>query len=267
MTTPGRNPAPDYLASQQVTALSPGRSLRIVITPTPDEPPGLADQSARVEAAWSAMRAANPRLFDAPILQTVSVDAPAATITARIGSYKLLAVQRAEPAAASVTTGTYQLSVTGVIVGRSRSGAEHVLIARRSRETRIYPAMWELAPSGGIDPPAAPAAAPHTLARREIAAALAAESREELGLDLDWSGAEVACLARDSIAMSDDLVAVLRLAEPIDPRTAPASPAGAWEYLDTAWLSRGDAPEFDAAHAHAIIPPTRAVLRHFGWIP
>ena len=61
-----------------------------------------------------------------------------------------------------------------------------VLIARRSEQTRVHGGLWELAPSGGIDPPAS---AP-TLTLEYVRTQLATEMREELGLKVDEDKAE-----------------------------------------------------------------------------
>jgi 8-oxo-dGTP pyrophosphatase MutT (NUDIX family) len=215
-------------------------------------------QAARVDEAWASLCAVNPRLFDGPILSVLSLDPDAGTITARRENYRWLAVQDTVP------TGVRQLGVTGVIVGRDAAGRPHVLLGRRAPQTRSHGGLWELAPSGGLDPP--PGEAAVTLGRADVLGALARESREELGLDADWSSAAIVALYRDDRAHNDDLVARLDLPAPIDPRSPPRLTGGAWEYTGARWAPTHRIADPTAALAGRFRPPSLALMRLFGWI-
>lgn len=219
------------------------------------------EQAMRIEAVWNELRRENDRLHDGPILRAISIDAESGEVRCRRDTYRSLAVS------ARLGLGVRQLGVMGAITGRDRAGREHVLLGRRAAQTRIYPGLWELAPSGGVTPP--PMNVPG-LGLGDLAAALADEADEELGLDL--SGQSIAAIAvlRDVHACSDDIVLRIELADPIDPRrgVCPASndAADRWEYLDVAWIALGDVHTFVDDHRGAIAPPTRALLRWLGWV-
>lgn len=219
------------------------------------------EQSARIDAVWDELRRGNERLHDGPILRAISIDAESGAVRCRRDTYRSLAVS------ARLGLGVRQLGVMGVITGRCGAGRGHVLLGRRAAQTRIYPGLWELAPSGGVTPP--PMNVPG-LGLRDLAAALADEADEELGLDL--SGQDIAAIAvlRDAHACSDDIVLRVDLAEPIDARrgVCPASNEAMdrWEYLDVAWIAMDDLGGFVGEHRSAIAPPTRALLRWLGWV-
>lgn len=243
------------IAGVRIWALPPGVPLRIDVEPA--SAPGAPAHAARVDAAWADLRRANPRLYDGPILSVVAFAPQQAHVVCRRESYKWLAVQDTVP------TGVHQLGVSGAITVRDHDGRECVLLGRRSPATRTHGGLWELAPSGGLDPP--PGAGPCTLGPADILAALAAESREELGMTLDWSSADLVAIYRDDLAHNDDVVACLRLADPLDPANPPRT-LSAWEYTEICWLPIDEAADFDARDAASVRPPTRALLRHFGWV-
>lgn len=249
----------------RITPLNPAADpARVIISPV--APFAQHDNEAAVAAAWAALRRENPRLHDGPILAVAHIDPATNLLVCRRDSYRRLAVQTAGggPAAASVDTGVYQLSVTGAIIGRDRAGLPHILIGRRGTETRMYGGLWELAPAGGIDPPPPPR---DRLGASDIFAALAKEAREELALDLGTDPCRAALICRDEHARSDDLVIPVHLPDPINPRKPPACAAStSWEYLDTAWLALDDARSFVTRHAEACIPPTRALLASTRWL-
>ena len=219
------------------------------------------EQVMRIEAVWNELRRENDRLHDGPILRAVSVDAESGSLLCRRDTYRSLAVS------ARLGLGVRQLGVMGVITGRDRAGREHVLLARRAAQTRIYPGLWELAPSGGVTPP--PLNMPR-IGSRELSAALADEAEEELALDLSGQDSAAIAVLRDAHACSDDIVLRIELAEPIDPRrgTCPASNEAAdrWEYVDVAWIALGEVHTFVDDHRHAVAPPTRAMLGWLGWV-
>ena len=82
------------------------------------------------------------------------------------------------------------LGVKGWIVARDGRGEEHVLIARRGAQTRIYGMGWECAPAGGIDVAEGhagelPVAGTAFDLAGAIERTLREEAREELGMDLE----------------------------------------------------------------------------------
>jgi hypothetical protein len=220
---------------------------------------GLAD---RAERAWEAARAANPALFDGPMLSVDRIDHTRGVIECRRASYRELVAQTAlAEELGPWSLGVAQLSVTGLLVGRDAAGQRHVVIGRRSEQTRIYPRMWELAPSGGVELADAGGAGGGI---EVLMRALDAEAREELGMELDLRGALAVALAADAEAGSLDVVVRVEIPGVTVPHRAPACGGCAWEYIDTAWLSERDAGAFVREHARAVIPPTRAALARLG---
>lgn len=218
--------------------------------------------SASDEARWNDLRAANPRVHDGAILAVDSVDTTTATIVCRRDRYKRLALQESPTLPPS---GMWMLGVKGWVKGRDATGGEHLLIARRGAQTRIYSGLWESAPAGGVDPPREGVT---DLGIAALAETLAIEAEEELGIELDVRAARVLGVCRDLVAGSDDIFVGVDLADPIDPRRTPSCQHGrcGWEYSDAAWLSRADAPAFDARPTPPLVPPTRAMLRMLGWV-
>lgn len=240
-----------------------GADVRIRIGPepagvyVPHGPPLLAED---VESRWNTARLLNPRLRDGPVLSVGAIDAAAGTIGVCRSTYKELVAQDG-----TLDLGVRMLGVKGLIVGRDRAGTEHVLIARRGNETRVYGGMWEIAPAGGVSAP------PGTVSELGVAAlqsTLADEAREELGLELDVSAARPIAIVRDDVARSVDVI--VRLDWPwsggvIDPRASVCRLGrDDWEYVDTAFLSRTDAAAFDARAAGEIVGPMRVALRWLG---
>ncbi len=246
-------------------------SLRISL----DAPARRLDPVARqrMDEVWAREAARNPRLFDAPMLSAVEVDAAGGHIRCRRGSYRELV---AHPI---VDTGVLQVSVTGVCLGQDARGAEHVMLARRGAQTRIYGGMWELAPSGGLDAPVrASSDAPSEMTGRDAWDQVMLELEEELGLEN--SGAigpsDPACLCTDPHARSIDIVFPVRVAwvvgeavgDGADVGAVAGAPVGgmAWEYDRVRWVPLAEVAAFDARHAGEIIAPSRALLRWFGWV-
>lgn len=232
---------------------------------TLDAPARRLDPAARqrIDDHWSRETARNPRLFDGPILSCVETDPAAALIRCRRASYRELLCQPI------VDTGVMQMSVTGALLAADTSGRAHILLARRGPQTRIYAHQWELAPSGGLDPPprTTSEATPH-LTGADAFRQLLLEIEEELALPIppDTTPPQPACLCLDHTARSTDIVLRIRL----DPATSAASLASHhtenWEYAETRWIPLEDLPAFDAHHAADIIPPSRALFRFFNWL-
>jgi 8-oxo-dGTP pyrophosphatase MutT (NUDIX family) len=219
---------------------------------------GIQVDLAAAGTVWERMRAENPRLFDGPILSVERIE-PGREIVCRPSSYRMLAVQ--PPTAGGVETGVEQLSVTGAVLGRNEGKQECVLLGRRGRRTRIYGGMWELAPSGGIDPPRGRV----SLCEADLIAQLQTELREETGLDAALRVLGVWAVCHDLVAHSYDVVFVCRV--PIAWTTAGLEiKPEAWEYEAVRWVPLARLKQFDQENAAEIIPPTRALFRFFGWV-
>ncbi len=230
-------------------------TLTIKIEPRP-APLHEAQAAARL---WNAMRRENPRLFDGHILSVCEIvpsSGAIRSVVVRPGSYAALAVQNPQ-IAGHVETGTDQLSVTAVVLARDESGRERVLLGRRGAGTRIYPSMWELGPSGGIDPPPPGA---REVTREVIESQVHAEIREEIDGAFRVRIESVPAMTYDPVARSYDLVAICRADS--DARRLGASN---WEYEDAAWVPVADVQRFDRENAGSIIAPTRALFRALGW--
>lgn len=248
---------PAAIPGVQVWPWPAGAPLEIVVEPDGTGAAAAGDE-ARVNQVWAELCRANPRLFDGRILSVVSLDAAVGRIVARRESYKRLAVCGVVP------TGVEQLGVTGIIRGRDESGVEHVLLGRRGEQTRTHGGLWELAPSGGMEPPEGGGSV--NLGPADVLQTLAHETREELGVTLDWSrgGGAVIAVYRDTIASNADLVVQTHVVGGIDPSRPPGI-SGAWEYTQTRWLPVREVREFDRREGSAVRPPTRAIWRAMGW--
>lgn len=212
--------------------------------------------SSEAESRWRDLCAANPRLYDGPILAVTGAHYTATftlEIDTRRSSYRRLAVQN------EVETGTDQLSVTAIVCGRDAEDRPHVLLGRRGRSTRIYGGMWELGPSGGITPPPPgvveiDAEAVDRQVREEIA--------EEMGGGLRVRVEALTALTYDPIARSLDLVVDCTALGTV---TGGAAGVGNWEYHGALWVAVDEIATFDREHGAAIIGPTRALFRYYGW--
>lgn len=216
------------------------------------EPPPLSDA---VAAAWAHRTAANPRLFDGPLLHVSSIDAELGRIACRRERYARFAVQPA------VNTGVRLLAVTGALIATDDAGRRHVFLGRRGDAVNAYPGQWEIGPSGGVPPP------PYGVTTADagfLLAHLREEILEEAGGSPDIRSFTTPCIARDDLARSDDLVLVCDVG-PLAAAAGALNPSS-WEYSQTRWLPIADVPAFDASHADAIIPPTRALFRALGWV-
>ncbi|TVQ60404.1 MAG: hypothetical protein EA378_11795 [Phycisphaerales bacterium] len=242
----------------------------VVRLATPDSTRGLTLGELRIEidesceadeptppalARWEAMRQERPRLFNGPILAFVRYDAGERTVHARRDHYLSLAVRP------EVETGVTQLSVTGILTARDATGREHVCLARRSAETRIYDRMWELAPSGGLDPLSASIS---RMNGEDAWRQLLVEVEEELELSIAPDPGRVVAITHDALANSCDVCLRVELARPLEDVMATTGRLG-WEYETTRWLAIDDVRAFDAQDAARIIPPTRALFRVLGW--
>ena len=212
------------------------------------------EQHKAIEASWSAKQAANPRLYDGDILSVVRMD-PGREILCRRGRYKHLTV---EP---EIETGIDQLSVTAVVMGRDDRGDDTVLLGRRGRETRIYGGMWELGPSGGVDPPLP---LRPSLGETELEDCVLREVAEELGGRVAVRPRRTCAVTHDPLARSYDLVMVCVCDE--HTHHPPVDDILDWEYDSVRWVRTQDLRGFESSNAGGIIGPTRALFRFFGWV-
>ncbi|MCC7387260.1 MAG: hypothetical protein IT431_00685 [Phycisphaerales bacterium] len=250
-----------------------GRSLAdITIDIRPGAPPpATPDMLDR----WRHAAAANPRLFNGPILRYMShsgaghcgppLSSPSLIppqITARHDTYQRYAMQRHDPATADPAHDIYHLAVTGVVTARDGRGNEAVVLGKRGASTFIYPHMWEHAPGGGLESP-------------DIYAQLLLETEEELGLTGLVDGSrrgelleppgpgDALGLTIDPNTPSVDVIVRVRLREGAER----AMESGSWEYGSTRLVPVAALPEFIAREGEAnIIPPTVAIWRGMGWV-
>ncbi|MEM7755828.1 MAG: hypothetical protein AAF297_09360 [Planctomycetota bacterium] len=258
----------------RIDLIPEGTFPRVIITDDPP-PPSTPELEEHIDQLWQHKRAANPRLFDAPVLAYVNDDPTTHTITARRDTYKNLAVQPDLPRHAQPAL--TQLSLTAVLLAPDHQGEPHVFLGKRSPDTRIYGDLWELGPAGGIDCP--PISQPE-LDHIDLWANLRNEITEELGLNvaLPVGGAPTGlgatrsitpiALAHDPFAHSVDIVYRVELTTPVEDLTNAADPhttRASWEYPATRWIPTAQLAAFDDTETDAIIPPTRALLRRLGW--
>lgn len=207
--------------------------------PEPEPSPAMLER-------WDALRRANPRLFNGPVLgvRGAEVTPGGVRLTLGLGSYLTLCTQ--EPDGPRLVQG----SVTGLV----RGADGRVLLGRRGASTRLYPGLWELAPSGGIDPPASGPGPAWALGGADVLAQLRRELREEVGGGLQIEGARALALVEDDAGPSCDVVVGASV------RGEPGG--GSWEYAEWRWVAPGGLGAFGAVHR--LSPPTRALLRALG---
>lgn len=237
-----------------IRALSDG-AVRIAIGPE-----AMRDDATRgrVDAAWREHARTHPRDYDGMILAFDGYDEGSRTMRARRERYRYLAV------GAGAGCGTRLLAVTGVVTGVDQDGDECVLLGRRSGETRIYGGLWELAPSGGVK---CPAESVTELSIGDVRRALMEEGLEELGVSLEEAEVRALALVGDDEAASEDVLLRVRLRGAINSRwmACRTQDAGAWEYVDTAWVPIERLGAWVRERPGAVIPPSVAVLRWLGW--
>lgn len=246
-------------ASCRWESLADGASLRVEIAGgggSRDD--GFGALRGEIEAEWGRLRAANPRYFNGPILVVESADAASNLIRVRRGEFKHLAVRPV------VETGVGQLGVTGVLEARDAAGERFVLLGKRSAATRIFGGMWELGPSGGVDPPPASESA---MDWQDVWRALVDEIREEVGLAVEPDPAPPVALVDDPVGHSVEVVFRVRIVRPVEELAADVESAAGtsrWEYDEVRWVGVGELAAF--ARAERVIPATVAVWRGLGWI-
>ena len=220
---------------------------------------------ALADAAWNALKARTPRLFDGPIWACLPMTMSGQLCVTR-STYRQRIVQGAEVGGQRVSDlGVRQLGIKALVLGRDSAGAQHALLLRRSSEVAAYPNLWEVGPGGGVE---VSEALPNLDLLRTC---LLREAQEEIGLDLGAASAlpQPICIVEDGLAMSTDVIFACRLHEPINPRAGwchvgRASEHGEddhdrWEYQDAAWVSSADLAAFVTSARH-ISPLTRVLL-------
>lgn len=238
---------PLQLAGCRVWLLPSGRLPRFRISNTGPTP----SHDDAIDSAWTELTSANPRLFNGPILAFHDFDSACELVTLRRDEFKRLAVRE------RAGTGVLQFGITGVLIAGGPPGARRVLMGLRSKATRAYGGMWELAPGGGVEPPAD---AGDVITDRDAEATLREEMEEELGGTIAHAfavaRAEPVALIEDPIMGSFDVA--FRVQGPHTARNSiePAS----WEYDALRWVETNDLAAFVAAERGRIIPPTLALL-------
>ncbi len=226
--------------------------VRVVMSPAPP-PPLSPRERALVEELWRERSAANPRLYNGPLLAVVSTDEETGEIVCRRDEFKRLIAQP------TVRTGVRLLAITGAVTARDASGERHVLLGKRGECTRVYPGMWELGPCGGIPPPHASIA---HFDEEMIRGHLLEEGEEEVGLAFQAGG--IVGLARDHVAHSEDLVMECDAGR-LEHARIEGGTSG-WEYSELRWVALRDLERFDREEAARIIAPTRALFRVLGYV-
>jgi hypothetical protein len=232
-----------------VSVLRPGPGIAGVRLELSECQPALPD--AAVELRWADLLRGNPRLFDGPILSLESLDLGAGVLRCWRDGYKRLAVQPEVP------TGVELVSVTGVLTARDAAGREHILLGRRGDQTRVYGGMWELAPSGGIDPPTEGETG---LEWGGVIAQLESELSSETGLAEPIRDPVLLCVLRDSHAFSADVAVRARFDGPVE-SLRPAREN--WEYAECRWVPVVEIRAFAASEP--MVATALAALDVLGW--
>lgn len=217
------------------------------------EPAASCEHDRAIEAEWARLCAENPRYFNGPILAVVGVNPGAGSVRVRRDEFKRLAVRPA------VETGVAQLGVTGVLEANDAAGRPHVLLGKRSDETRVFGGMWELGPSGGVD---APPISQSTMDWTDVWRVLVNEIREEVGLPIDPDPSPPAGVVCDAEGHSVELVVRVRIARPVEELLAAIddeSGTNRWEYDAIRWVPVDSLEAF--ARAEPLIAATRAIWR------
>ncbi len=234
-----------------MTPISTGARVRVVMragaVPEPDE---------RTVREWGIRSARNPRLFDGAIVAVELVDGPDRagdlTIHARNDRYQRLAVQPL------VDNGVDLLAVRGVVTARDAGGVVHVFVGRRHAQTQAYGGMWELGPSGGIQPPGPGV---RELRFADLVGLFGLELREEAGLEIAGSRCEPLAICDDRTVRGVDVVIGVSLASDLE--AIKGSPLD-WEYSAVRWVALGEFAAF--AKSVELSPPSVAIAVMLGWM-
>lgn len=203
-----------------------------------------ADTQTRIDDAWQGLCAQNPRYYNGPILVFDRFDAQSGVIHAHIDQYKHHAVRD------SVDLGLSLLAVTACIARDDETGTQW-LLGKRSTKSHAYPGLWELGPSGGVEPPKIR----RTISIRRLLSATNKETREEIGVAVKSQPAAIRALVHDPIAGSTDIAVGIALVSNHAIRTN-------WEYDDTRWVTLDELLAWSSEHPDELIPTT-IVLAQF----
>lgn len=229
-------------------ALGPG-SLRMS-----EVPRSAGAASTEVERVWAELLRRVPQMFDGPVWAVDAWDAGSGELRCRRSSYKPFAC-----GLAGAPIEEWLLAVTGLVVHRTDDGLERALMGRRGGATWLYEGMWELGPSGGVQPRGAGAPTVEDLRRQ-----LGEELEEETGLRVDCAGAAPVAVCTDPAARSLDVVLRVDVRGPASGDGRVVHPRG--EYSEVRWVERGETARFCAEAPGGMIGPTVAALRALGWI-
>lgn len=233
-----------------VRAVPPGARVRVEISAEAAPEPNAA--TAR---EWAVRTARNPRLFDGGILAVVSMDESVPgelTIAARHDRYQRLAVQPAVENSVSL------LAIRGVVTARDRRGTEHVFLGKRDARTHEYGGMWELGPSGGVQPPGPGV---REVGPEELIALYGLELREEAGMDVGRARCAAVATCVDHAARGSDLVLSVAMMDALETITESERD---WEYAEVRWIAVSDFAS--VATGLELSPPTMAIAAMLGWV-
>jgi hypothetical protein len=191
------------------------------------QPPGVPAEAQRV---WNAMVAANPRLFNGPILSFDRLDGD--ELCARSDTYQRLVTHQ---------PGVCHLAVTGVLMDQNS-----VLLGKRTGQTPVHPQAWEFVPSGGLDVPKK-RAQDATIFWKQ----LLEEMSEEVGTGWQLSMNRVLGLVIDPTVPSADVVIVA------DVVSRGEASAQAWEHQELRWVRVEDLGSF--VRTNACIPTVEPI--------
>lgn len=214
------------------------------------------DCGVDVERAWGELRSRNPRLFDGPVvLVDLGMLRDRGALHACRGTYKTLAT-----AESLGRDDVRALGVQGLVMARDGAGEVCLLLGRRGGDVRIYPGLWENAPSGTVEPTRG-----SEIGVAELLAALAEEGDEEVGIDLHAGRARCVALVDDAMARTVDVVVRVELEETITSRVIACQDqeCGIGEYTMAAWSPMGEVVGWVEREAGIVSPSTRALVR---WI-
>jgi 8-oxo-dGTP pyrophosphatase MutT (NUDIX family) len=217
---------------------------RIVIDRT--SAPALEPETQhRVDDAWNALCARNPKYYNGEMLVFEGYDTETGIIRARVDQYKHHAVR------AVVDLGITLLAVTAVLARPDRERNETVfLLGRRSKQSHMYGGRWEFGPSGGIEPPRLR----RRISSRGIIKQAGREVREEIGISILKQPAAPVSLIHDHHAGSTDIHVGIVLVDEheLEPN---------WEYEDTRWVTLDELIAWCDDRPEEIIPTTIAHAR------
>jgi ADP-ribose pyrophosphatase YjhB (NUDIX family) len=171
-----------------------------------------------IDAAWDAMRVANPRFFDGRALHVLGVSRNGhggVLIHLMETAYRFYAVIRE-----GLDTGVRPLGVKGIAAD---AASPRWLMGRRAANVAYYPDQWEFVPGGCLEPGVEPAA----MLLRELG--------EESGFEAASPPVPVALLY-DPSAFTWEIVHRVE----VHPREG-IDPPG-WEYRELRFVARGEEP-------------------------